>query len=169
MKHSYATFRGEILNTNPDSIIIKEPHMSGKILFSKEPQLMIDEGISTKVDFIHWIRECGMKDLYNQLSKSGKSYSWRDHKLSNHTNNVYHIKMILLPTLNDVFDDVLLHQKYKERQIASLTGQIGESPSRRVKIGSRILYNWFVTSSQRFMENNVPCKYIYMEVTIDIN
>lgn len=145
-----STFGGEIGTTTPDTIEIKEYHTIGRQLLTDDPHIICPNLPPTCFELIQWIKDWDMElqKNYNGMPRT------------------YHLKMVMGSTLNEIFDGVLIHKKYKNRKYTALDGKIGISESGRFKIGTRILYNWFVSSVQRLKEDQ--SSYIYMEITADV-
>lgn len=144
-----ASIRGEIVLTSREQIEIKEHRVEGKQLLTDDPHLLIIDDLSETFNLISWFKEWN-----HQIQCKHRCPS-----------PYYTIKMVVLPTLNDIYDDVLIHKKYNERKFVELSGEPNLSQDGRFKIGRRILYNWFVTSLQRLHESDESDAYIYMEIT----
>lgn len=143
-----ASVRGEIVFTSRELIEIKEHHVDGKQILTDDPHLLVNDDLSKTFNLIKWFKEWN-----HQLQCEYECEA-----------PLYTIKMVILPTLNDVYDDILIHKKYAEHKFAELFGNASLSQDRRFKIGRRILYNWFVTSLQRLREPEESNNYIYMEI-----
>lgn len=144
-----ASIRGEMVLMSRERIEIKEHHVEGKQLLTNNPHLLIVDDLLETFNLISWFKE------------------W-DHQIQCEyrcSSPYYTIKMVILPTLNDIYDDVLIHKKYNERKFVELSGESNLSQNGRFKIGRRILYNWFVASLQRLQESDESTAYIYMEIT----
>ncbi|MCM1220356.1 MAG: hypothetical protein NC548_38320 [Lachnospiraceae bacterium] len=152
-----AIVRGEFMQdaTRPDDIMIMEHRAMAKKLLTKEPYLIISNAPQSKsvLNFTKWL---------------DRWYVSIHHEYDG-TVPTFNIKVLELSTLNETFDDVLIHKKYEENDFVELTGKLGLSCDRRLKVGNRILYNWFVTSINRLrMKHRSSDSYLYMEITAQI-
>lgn len=150
MEKIFVSIRGEIISKqfDPEAIFIEEYHVTGRQLFTDEPNLLIDETLSKQYDIIDWLEQ------------------FNEENTTKYEEPIYAIKLTMSSTLNDVFDDVYLYEKYVKKDIISIEGTLTRNKQGRVKIGNRILYNWFVTETQRFKKGSQPCDYVYIEITI---
>lgn len=143
-----ATVRGEIIFTSRENIEIKEYHVDGKQILTDNPHLLINNDLSKTFNLIKWFREWN-----HQLQCEHECSSLQ-----------YIIRMVTLSTLNDVYDDIVIHEKYNDHKFVELIGESNLSLDGRFKIGRRILYNWFVTSLRRLQGDDTSDHYMYMEI-----
>lgn len=143
--------RGEIINMHPDSITIREYSVPQRQLFTEEPYLLVSDEDKEPFDFIKWFKD------------------WNEKSAEEFNDGInYRITFAALPTLNDIFNDPLLHEKYVNRHVASLDGSVTQNKHNRLKLGKRILYNWFVTGMLKLREDSQSCQYVYIEIVQDI-